>query len=56
MDDILPELLWTAYCAKADNKSFDGKPLPQWGELGADRQACWKAAADAARKYLTPLS
>lgn len=54
MEDALPREMWEAYCKKAGGVTFDGKPLPTWDELGADRRACWQAAADAARAYLSP--
>lgn len=36
--------MWGAYCHTAGGKTFDGKPLPTWAELGDERQACWRAA------------
>lgn len=36
--------MWTAYAHQAGGKTFDGKPLPTWEELGAERQECWRAA------------
>jgi Putative 2/3 transmembrane domain holin len=42
--DLLTAKLYDAYCKKAGGKTFDGKPLPTFAELGADRQACWGAA------------
>ena len=44
----LAKIMWAAYSAKAGGKTFDGKPLPTWDELGEERQQCWAAAADAA--------
>jgi hypothetical protein len=44
----LAKIMWDAYSQKAGGKTFDGKPLPTWEELGEDRQSCWSAAADAA--------
>lgn len=35
---------YQAYCRQAGGKTFDGKPLPTFEQLGADRQACWKSA------------
>ncbi len=48
----LAKLLWDAYSLQAGGKTFDGKPLPTWEELGEDRQSCWLAVADAARAAL----
>jgi hypothetical protein len=39
--------MWNAYAKQAGGVTFDGKPLPDWDGLGADRQACWMAAANA---------
>lgn len=40
----LAESAYAAYCKQAGGKTFDGKPLPTFAELGAERQACWVAA------------
>lgn len=39
--------MWSAYCEQGGGKTFDGKPLPTWDELGAERQECWRAALKA---------
>jgi hypothetical protein len=44
----LAQRMWDAYSQQAGGKTFDGKPLPSWDELGEERQACWNAAASAA--------
>ena len=44
----LARVMYAAYNLQAGGKTFDGKPLPTWKELGADRQGCWLAAAKAA--------
>jgi hypothetical protein len=49
---LLAKIMWDAYCIQAGGKTFDGKPLPTWDELGEERQGCWLAAADAARAAL----
>ena len=41
----LAQKAYAAYCKQAGGKTFDGKPLPTYQELGVDRQACWVAAA-----------
>ena len=46
---IIAKIMWDAYCVQGGGKTFDGKPLPTWEELGEERQACWIAAAEAAR-------
>ena len=44
-DTHIAKLMWDAYATQAGGKTFDGKPLPTWDELGEDRQSCWVAAA-----------
>lgn len=44
--------MYHAYWKQAGGKTFDGKPLPTWGEIGAERQACWIAAAQQAAAEL----
>lgn len=39
--------MWDAYAAQGGGKTFDGKPLPAWDELGDERQSCWRAALKA---------
>lgn len=41
----LAKAMWDAYAIQAGSKTFDGKPLPTWDELGEERQSCWVAAA-----------
>ena len=41
----IAKLMWNAYAIQAGGKTFDGKPLPTWDELGDERQSCWIAAA-----------
>lgn len=40
----LAQHAYEAYCKAAGGLTFDGKPLPTWAQLGAERQACWLAA------------
>lgn len=35
---------YNAFCAAVGGQTFDGKPLPNWAELDAQRQAGWAAA------------
>lgn len=35
---------YAAYCKQAGGKTFDGKPLPAYEDLGSDRRACWVEA------------
>lgn len=44
--------MYHAYCKQAGGKTFDGKPLPTWEELGAEHQLCWTAAANQASAEL----
>lgn len=43
MDD-LDKKMWEAHCKQVGGVTFDGKPIPTWEELGADRRACWRRA------------
>lgn len=36
---------YKAYCKQAGGMTFDNKPLPEWSQIGENRQACWIAAA-----------
>ena len=44
-DTHIAKLMWDAYATQAGGKTFDGKPLPSWEELGEERRSCWIAAA-----------
>lgn len=44
-------IAYEAYCQQAGGKTYDGKPLPTYEELGTDRQACWEAAALALQSF-----
>lgn len=46
-ETVLAEDAYAAYCFAAGGVTFDGKPLPTFDQLGADRQACWRAAVTA---------
>lgn len=50
--DNLEKKMWEAYSKQAGGVTFDGKPLPTWEELGADRQACWVAARKVFDEYI----
>jgi hypothetical protein len=45
-------VMWNAYAERAVGKTFDGKQLPTWDDLGEERQGCWVAAAEAAMNNL----
>jgi len=47
--------MWDAYAFRAGGKTFDGKPLPTWDELGEDRQSCWVAAASVTADHIEKL-
>ena len=47
--------MWDAYAIQAGGKTFDGKPLPTWDELGAERQSCWVAAASVTASRIEKL-
>lgn len=46
-NDIFAKAAYQAYSEQAGGKPFDGKPLPTYDALGAERKACWLAAAKA---------
>lgn len=41
----LAQAAYAAYCKQAGGKTFDGKPLPTFAQIGPERQDCWIAAA-----------
>lgn len=41
----LAESGYKAYVKQAGGVTFDGKPIPTWAGIGAERQACWLACA-----------
>ncbi len=47
--------MYTAYLKKAGGKAFDGKPLPSFEQLGAERRECWIAAAQEAAKQISEV-
>ena len=51
----IAQSMYAAYCAQAEGKAFNGSTLPTFDELGADRQACWEAAAQAAHLEITQV-
>ena len=51
----IAELMWDAYATQAGGKTFDGKPLPTWEELGDERQSCWAAAASVISGHIEKL-
>jgi hypothetical protein len=54
-DTHIAERMWDAYAIQAGGKTFDGKPLPTWDELGEERQSCWVAAAFVAADRIAKL-
>lgn len=50
----LARKMWNAYALRAGGKTYDGKPLPTWDDLGEDRQLCWVAAARVAIREIQP--
>lgn len=39
------KLAWDAYSLTVGGKTFDGKPLPTWEQLGLPQKQGWNAAA-----------
>ena len=54
-DTHIAKLMWNAYAIQAGGKTFDGKPLPTWDELGEERQSCWVAAASVTASRIEKL-
>ena len=51
----IAQAMYTAYCQQAGGQTFDGKLLPTFAQLGAERQACWVAAAKAAQQEIAQV-
>ena len=51
----IAKLMWESYAIQAVGKTFDGKLLLTWDELGAERQSCWIAAALVAANRIEKL-
>jgi hypothetical protein len=51
----IAQAAYAAYCHKAGGKTFDGKPLPTYEQLGTDRQQCWIAAVQAVRTEIAAV-
>lgn len=43
------QTLWEVYAKALDGKTFDGKPLPKFQDLGSQKKG-WKAVADFIKK------
>jgi hypothetical protein len=54
-DTHIAKLMWDAYVVRAGGKTFDGKPLPTWDDLGGERQSCWIAAASVTADRIAEL-
>ena len=48
----IAQAMYDAYNEQAGGKTWDGRPLPTWDQLGEERQQCWIAAAQKAREEL----
>lgn len=47
-DDVtLGQVAFGAYRKHAEGRTHDGKPIPEWSNLGDEVQAHWEAAASA---------
>lgn len=47
MNEQLARIAWDAYAVAVGGKTFDGKPLPTYEQLGETQKAGWAAAAEA---------
>lgn len=43
----LARIAYAAFVRRAGGKTYDGKPLAEWLEIGVDQQACWIEAVKA---------
>ena len=41
------KIAWDAYVKAVGGVSFDGKPLPDWKDVGEKQKVGWQAAIDA---------
>lgn len=41
------QIAFEAYNESKGGKTYDGKPIPPWGEVGDEVRKAWDAAADA---------
>lgn len=49
MEPDYGRLAWDAYAKAVGGITFDGKPLPEWKDLGERQKNGWGKAAEAAR-------
>lgn len=42
--DNLEKKLWETHSKQVGDVNFDGKPIPIWENLSADRRASWRRA------------
>ncbi len=45
-------IAFQAYSKQVGGKTFDGKDIPRWGEVGKTVQDGWRAAAVAVLQYI----
>lgn len=50
--DTLANVAYDAYCAERDWKSFNGDPLPQWGDVKPEIKKGWVTSVLAVLKHL----
>jgi hypothetical protein len=54
MDDI-GRIAYAAYAKHTDGKTYDGRDMPKWEDLGERIQGAWRAAASAATQAILNL-
>ncbi len=52
MTEGMGEVAYRAYAHERDNKTYDGREMPAWADLGEAIQAAWNAAAEAVRAHV----
>lgn len=51
----LAKIAYRAYATSTGGKTFDGRDMPDWDDLGDRVQAAWTAAAEAVRVAVAPV-
>lgn len=45
------QIAYEGYAARTGGKTYDGRDMPEWHDLGRDIQEAWEAAADAVGEH-----
>lgn len=55
LKDEIARIAFEAYAKQVGGKTYDGKPIPGWNELGDNVRAGWRAAIEAIVKHVAKL-